>query len=91
MDAKGNVTLVIWNLELQMLENSTKPEEVGNNCLVPENLPLPVVWCWLWRHTRQSFQGHPFTWKFWDWDCLFFFFLFFFQSHSIRFHYNAFR
>jgi len=43
MDAKGNVTLVIWNLELQMLENSTKPEEVGNNCLVPENLPLPVV------------------------------------------------
>lgn len=42
MDARGNIPLS-WKLELQMPENSMKTEEVGNGCLFPEVLPIPVA------------------------------------------------
>lgn len=41
-------------------------------------------------HKTESFQGHPFTWVFWGWACLFHFSSFFFP-HPIRVHYNAFQ
>lgn len=53
MDAKGNVILLSQKLELQTPENSMKTEEVGNDCLVPEVLPIPVARCWLWLYTRH--------------------------------------
>lgn len=59
MDAKENIILLSWKLELQMPENSIKTEGVGDDCLVPEVLPIPVAWCWLWLHTRHTVLSRP--------------------------------